>query len=80
MHETQGTQVHVLGWEDALQWEIASQPSILASERHGQRRRWATLHRVRVRATEHARTPEHCDSWSQGFLPFTRQARQSDRL
>ena len=37
MHETQKTQIPSLGWEDLLEEEMATHPSILAWKTHGQR-------------------------------------------
>ena len=38
MQETQETQVRFLGWEDPLEEDVATLPSIVAWRAHGQRR------------------------------------------
>ena len=37
MQETQEAQFQSLGWEDLLEWEMATHSSILSGKLHGQR-------------------------------------------
>ena len=58
-------QVLSLGWEDALEKEVATHSSILASESHGQKRQ-AIVHGVtksltRLSAHTHTHTHTHRD-------------------
>ena len=54
VQETQETWVRSLGWEDPLEEEMATHSGILAGKSPWIIARWATVHGVAKRGTEHA--------------------------